>query len=415
MAQRISAGLSRKQEEEKLKKKGLGLPGLKAGPGATTQVPVIGGRAGMPDKMAMVPRQEMYSGQKGEMFSHQSDGGLPERKEDFFMTARLPRPEGAGVQPAAPTAAIDPEAAAMGHAGLGGLLEKPAEIDPGAGTQPGVAEAAPAASGIYKPEYPSEEITPAPGAQEGVVEPSAVGVPAKVEKGGLNKQALNKALLVAGLTMVDRGGRTYDRPTSATSVVAQGGLAGVGAYDQEKALQQKEAVVEQGLEKGAIQTETARQALANQPLKTEAAKLAIEKEKIALQGAKISQRQKAKLNTLLDALATETDPTKFADLEKRYRAMAGKSTGGKSSPMQQVKEKVKIGVDVLGEPLYEEKTVGAFDTGTGAVTRFSGEQGRGLPAAKKGLDMATARSIMSEAGGDRDKARKLAKERGYIL
>lgn len=407
MADNLGLALKRKQEEEKLKRKGLGVV-PKFGEGAE-QLQVVGGRAvGVPVRPVVAPTLPRTSRDTG-YIPEEAVGGFPQRLEaeggqakSVFITPSQGEPTESGD--------MQPEMA-VSHSGI--PAGKQVEAEPGAGA----VATDDTAGGIYAPEYPSGEV------DQSVPEPGRGVRVAPTTKGGLNKVALNKALLATGLNLMARGGRTYDRPTSAASIVGESGLAGVQAYDQEKAIQDKKAITEQALEKGQVSLEASRVELANAPMKTEAARLAIQNAKISLADAKISHDQKVKASTILDSLATETDPKKYADLQKRYLAMAGKTGKPTTRNLQQVKEKVKIGVDAIGEDLYEERSVGFFDPTTGKKTLYEQAGGKGLLGAGTGktLDSGNpehrqiAQGFLNEAKGNRKLAEQLAREAGYTL
>ena len=340
MAQGISGSLIKKQEEEKLKKKGLGVL-----PTAVTARPAH--EAG---KTMMMPEPIVdNSPLQGETMAAHGTGieALPESKPMPWEMRGATKHTAHGDFPAVAKPAGVPAVQAIA-ADTGNQVE----AEPGAGAE----VAGSGDGGVYAPEYPA-----------------AAGVPtaaAETEKGGLNRSAMLKALMVAGLTMMDKGGRATRMPVSATSVIGQGGLAGVQAYDQEKAIQQKEGVTDQAMERIGLN---------------------IQNEKVALQSANIDLGVKKKMNTILDRLAVETDPKKLADLTMRYNAMSGKA--GTTKAMQQVKEKVQIGVDELGQPTYAEKTIGSFDTGTGAMSRFDETGGgKGVPGQQQ-VEVPTERTI----------------------
>ncbi len=73
--------------------------------------------------------------------------------------------------------------------------------------------------------------------------------------------------------------------------------------------------------------------------------------------------------------------------------------------LQQAKKKKFLGIDVLW-PDQKEKTQWVLEKAdTGEIV---------LPETKE-IDAATAQSILAEAGGDREEARRIAKERGFVF
>lgn len=231
---------------------------------------------------------------------------------------------------------------------------------------------------LYVPDYGGAQagnsLAAPPGVNNGTRPQPYTPPPGEEKLLGMNKNALLKGLMATGLSMMDQGGRTYSTPVSAGSIIGQAGQVGMATYDQEKQNQRGAHLTDVKISDAEhdLRSKTGGQQFEQNQLDIAAAKLGVEKARNDLTAAKVDRTTKDKLNKILDELATEKDPVKFEALSKRYSAMLGKSAGGKSHALQQVKEKIKVGVDPLGSPIYMEQVVGYFDPGSGQKVRYDG-------------------------------------------
>lgn len=204
--------------------------------------------------------------------------------------------------------------------------------------------------------------------------PPAVGMGVKLpEQPQVDKgRALRRGALVAGLSMMERGGRAYGTPVSATSVVGTGGLKGVQAYEQDIATQRGEFAKEQKLEAGGIAMAGAKQDLASKPLETETKMLNNEKIRAVIAGYKGDRAVKNMLNQAqLDYAKAETPEDRNA-IVKFISDISGKGGDKKGYKPELVFE------DVTPEGAFtpERKATKIYDPNTRTLTSIGGEQAK---------------------------------------
>lgn len=88
----------------------------------------------------------------------------------------------------------------------------------------------------------------------------------------------------------------------------------------------------------------------------------------ARRAQEIGVQQAVQLQDIFQQMATETDPAKIQRLYATALAMQGKeATRPKYTTIQ---DKVQLGTDISGNPIFGEQTVGTLEETTGAVNRF---------------------------------------------
>jgi hypothetical protein len=222
--------------------------------------------------------------------------------------------------------------------------------------------------------------------------------------------------MAAGLTMLDRGGRSYDAPVSAGSIMGQGGLVGMQAYDQDIQRQQVENRNQQSLEKSELDIAGAKQDLEDKPLETQRKKLVNEK----LEAAIDAYRDDSKLNKILvqakTDYANEKNPEQRKRIEEFIQAFSGTGEDKVNQPWVLGTYPVPNGTNELtGEPEYIDMPY-AFNkiTQESRPISYPGMTApQGAPTKEKILDDSTAAKILREVGGDKEKAIARAQELGY--
>lgn len=276
MANGIATGIN-PEEEKKKRRRGRGVTGFDP----AEQVEVRGGRvgakvspaAGVPVSRVSLPRTSADTG----YFPVESKPMIKGAAGELIPHVTRPFERERAITPA-----VEVEAPLL--AGLDENIRQPAAV----GGIPGATAAAPET--LYAPDL--GEGVPAGAAAAGTAAKVDIPEAPEVDRG----RALRRGALVAGLTMLERGGRAYDRPVDASSIIGTGGLAGVGAYEGDIDRQRGEFEQEQKLKAGGIKLAGAEQELAERPLETEAKQLSNEKMRLAISGYKGDLKVKNMLN-----------------------------------------------------------------------------------------------------------------------
>lgn len=216
------------------------------------------------------------------------------------------------------------------------------------------------------------------------------------------KQALTRGLLATGLNMMALGGRTYDRPVSALGIAGEAGKAGLAQYEDTYDREQAHRLRKEYLD------------VAKEGLKL---KSDIYKGKV-LGGMSASQdreykrhldSQKDVVQMIVPADASFWGGFFAADSEKQGEMLA--SNPAKAEKLREAlakpenaayRDRYMISKKYTDSVLYGRD----IEQGTRAT-------GLNLSPETKTLDENTALEFLKQAGGDKDKARELAKQSGY--
>lgn len=184
--------------------------------------------------------------------------------------------------------------------------------------------------------------------------------------------------------------------------------------DKYKELQKQKIALEQEVEKRGKQIAKAQLLFDPKLRETMEEKELARKEKAALQQEKLAWQAEQKEK---DRQAKIDADARHAELAKTLKGMnQGRETpqyaGAKAAAA--IEAKIKSAEKVLGRPLSEqEKRQMYLNDPYGIIP--SGQSPQISTQTPKPLDRKTAEAIMKEAGGDKDKARELAKSRGYTF
>lgn len=204
------------------------------------------------------------------------------------------------------------------------------------------------------------------------------------------KQALTRGLLATGLNMMALGGRTYDRPVSALGIIGEAGKAGLSQYEDTYDREQAHKLRKEYLD-------------------------------VAKEGLKLkSDVYKAKMASM-----STTDKTLFKDAQSEQAAMIRQFSPMLGDSLAAL-DPANFLSEINNNPTVREiveKNIKKTPAGLEKWDRLDGiinqrfgikpSRGLNLSPETKTLDEETAKEFLNQAGGDKEKARELARQSGY--
>ena len=257
------------------------------------------------------------------------------------------------------------------------------------------------------------------------------------------KTALTRGLLSTGLNMMSLGGQTYKRPVSTLGVIGQSGIAGLRQYedtfDREQAHGFRKDYLDLAKERNQMKAKA-------YGLKLDAAtnaiteKQSVKKTKALKRIAQIDEKigRYANNNSIVDSEAArrlqmfegknvsigstmnEEDRQRIVNSYNKERQTLLPLTMNDEEYeeyKQNEKEKIIRNESLREMDVYEKKPLSdkINELGlSGLSTKSGADKARGLTTEpRRVLDEATAQDFMNQAGGDKEKARELARQAGY--